>query len=41
MTWLAESHIGEKRDNIAALKSNGELFALGRPRNYQEDTQWE
>jgi hypothetical protein len=32
---------GRKGDNVAALKSNGELFALGGPRNYQTDTQKE
>lgn len=32
---------GRKGDNVTALKSNGELFALGGPRNYQKGTQCE
>ena len=29
---------GRKGDNVAALKSNGELFAFGGPRNYIKGT---
>jgi hypothetical protein len=32
---------GRKSDDITALKSNGELFAFGRPRNYPTNSQRE
>jgi hypothetical protein len=33
------SFTGRKSDDVSALKSNGELFAFGRPRNYPTDAQ--